>query len=73
MQAYCFEIFGGGQMPQMPPPPCCAPSLAYQHVSRLLATLVVMLIPLQLLSGHHNPSCDGVSTCAHDAEEKKDN
>jgi len=33
----------------------------------------MMLIRLQLPSVHHNLSCDGASTCARDAEERKDN
>jgi len=33
----------------------------------------MMLTPLQLPSVHHNPFCDGASTCARDAEERKDN
>jgi len=32
-----------------------------------------MLTSLQLHSVHHNPSCDGVGMCTHDAEKKKDN
>jgi len=38
-----------------------------------LATLAMMLTPLQLPSVHHIPSCDGVRACARDAEEWKDN
>jgi len=38
-----------------------------------LATLLITLTPLQLPSVHHNPFYDGASTCARDAEERKDN
>jgi len=33
----------------------------------------MMLTTLQPPSVHHNPSCDGVSICACDAEERKEN